>query len=106
MPVEVCPTDILHAAAQRIWDALTIPSKLATWVGAKLLGDPGRRLEAGDHLVLGVGLGQRVRVYFDVLKAQPPTELILDVHLPLGIVNHEVVRITPINSRECRVTFN
>jgi uncharacterized protein YndB with AHSA1/START domain len=106
MPIEACPSDTFHATADRIWDALTIPSRLAGWIGAKTLNDPGRRLEAGDHLVLGIGLSHWIKIYFDMLKAEQPTELRFDVHLPLGIVIHEVIRVTPISSSECRVTFN
>ncbi len=106
MSVQVCPSDVLHATADQVWDALTIPSQLASWIGAKPLAVPDRRLQGGDHLVLGVGLGHRIKIYFDVLQAEQPTTLEFEVRLPLGIVNHEVVRITTISSRECRVTFN
>jgi hypothetical protein len=106
MAIEVCPSDTLQATADHIWDALTIPPKLASWIGAKVLNDPGRRLEAGDHLVLGIGPGHWIKIYFDMLKAEQLTELRFDAHLPLGIVIHEVIRVTPISSSECRVTFN
>ena len=101
--MEVCPTDILLAPAERIWHLLTDPRKLAQWTGLKLVEGPACLMSAGDHLVLGAfGL----RITFDVLEMRPPREFTLDVGLPFGVTNHERVEITPIDAHSSRVTFN
>ena len=101
--MEVCPTDVLHAPAERIWHLLTDPRKLAPWTGTTLVEGPARPLSAGDHLVLRAGV---LRITFDVLDTRPPRELTLDVELPFGVTNHEQIQITPIDAHSSRVTFN
>ena len=101
--MEVCPTDVLLAPAERIWHLLTDPRKLAQWTGTKLVEGPARPLSAGDHLVLRAGV---FHVTFDVLDVRPPRQLMLDIRLPFGVTNHEQVQITPIDAPSSRVTFN
>jgi uncharacterized protein YndB with AHSA1/START domain len=106
MPIHTCPTDVLHATPCRVWDALTMSRELQKWMGVKILNGPSRAIEAGDHLILGVGLGSLIKVYFDIKEAESPSRLALDVSLPFGVVNHEVIRITAMGPAQCRVTFN
>jgi uncharacterized protein YndB with AHSA1/START domain len=101
--MEVCPTDILLAPAERIWHLLTDPRELARWTGTKLVEGPACPMSAGDHLVLRVGM---LHIIFDVLDVRPPWELMLDVRLPFGVTNHEQIQITPIDAHSSRVTFN
>src|SRR3954471_14474235 len=99
--MKVCPTDIVLAPAEGIWDLLTDPRKLAQWTGLNLVEGPERPMSAGDRLVLGAfGL----RINFDVLAMRPTRELTLDVRLPFGVTNHEHVQITPIDAHSSRVT--
>jgi uncharacterized protein YndB with AHSA1/START domain len=106
MPLQTCPTEIFHATASRVWEALTIPREMERWMGVRILDGPTRSLEAGDRLVLGAGLGGRIKVYFDIKEAVRPSKFAFDASLPLGIVNHEVVQISAIDAAQCRVTFN
>ena len=101
--MDVCPTDVVLAPAERIWHLLTDPRELAQWTGLKVVEGPACPLRAGDHLVLG-GFG--LRITFDVLDMRPPREFRLDVRLPFGVTNHEQIEITPIDARSSRVTFN
>ena len=101
--MEVCPTDVLLAPAERIWTLLTDPRQLAQWTGTRLVDAPARPMSAGDHLVLRAGV---LRITFDVLDLRPPRQLTLDVGLPFGVINHEQILITPINTHSSRVTFN
>ena len=101
--MEVCPTDVILAPAERIWHLLTDARELAQWTGTMLVEGPARPLSAGDHLVLRAGV---LRITFDVLDMRPPRELTLDVGLPFGITNHEQIQITPIDAQSSRVTFN
>jgi len=106
MSIATCPTDVVYAPRERVWERLTRPEQLARWSRAKLREGPSRPLEAGDFVVLGVGVGHWLRVTIEVKALEPFRQLTLDVHLPLGVVNHEVVVVTPLGTDRCRVTFN
>jgi hypothetical protein len=101
--MEVCPTDIILAPAERIWHLVTDPRALAQWTGTRLIEGPVREVSAGDHLVLRAGI---LQITFDILDAQAPRQLTLDIALPFGLTNHEEIRITRIDGNSCRVTFN
>jgi len=101
-----CPTDIVSAGAERIWTLVTTPEEIAGWTGERLLEAPGRPLRAGDRIVFMAGPGHLLRVIFEVLEVDRPGTFALDVHLPLGIVNHEVVVLSPAGPDQCRVTLN
>jgi ligand-binding SRPBCC domain-containing protein len=101
--MDVCPTDIILAPAERIWRLLTDPRELARWTGTKLVEAPARAVSAGDRLVFRVGI---LHITFDVVDMQAPRQFILDITLPLGIKNREQIQITPIDASSCRTTFN
>ena len=104
MSIITCPTDVVAAPAERIWALLVDPEALARWTGVRLRSGPGRTLRAGDRLRFSAELG--LPVTFDILGVEPPRTLIVDVTLPLGISNHEVIQLSPLDSGRCRVTFN
>lgn len=101
--MEVCPTDVIRAPAERIWHLLTHPRELAQWTGTKLVEGPASPLSAGDRLVLRAGV---LRITFAVVAMRQERELTLDVGLPFGVRNHEQIQITPLNEHSSRVTFN
>ena len=101
--MEVCPTDVVLAPAERIWHLLTDPRELAQWTGMKLVEGPAGPMREGDHVVLGAG---PLRITFDVLDVRQQRELMLDVRFPFGITNHERIQITPIDAHSSCVTFN
>ena len=47
-----------------------------------------------------------MKVTFQVREAIRPEYLALDIRLPFGVTNDEVIRITPLAAHACRVTFN
>src|SRR5438552_14276107 len=101
--MEVCPSDVVLAPAERIWTLLTEPKKIARWTGLRVVEGPASSMSAGDRVVLGKG---PLRITFDVLGLRPPRELTLDVRFPFGITNHERIQITPIDAHSTRVTYN
>ena len=106
MSFQTCPTDIVEASVEKIWELVTTPDLYESWVDAKLLEGPDRPLVAGDRLVLGAGLWHRMKVLFDIVELAPREQVVIDARLPFGLVNHEVLRISPLGPRKCRVTFN
>jgi len=100
---ETCPTAVIDASPDRVWNLLTNPVQLG-WLGLKVVAAPGRTLAVGDRLVFGPAPG--LRVSWDVLSVQPLRMLELDVTVPFGIRNHEIVVMSPLGSGSCRVSFN
>jgi uncharacterized protein YndB with AHSA1/START domain len=101
--MEVSATDVLLAPAERIWQLLTAPRKLAQWTRTKLVEGPACPMSAGDHVVLRAG---GLSITFDVLDMRPPRQLMLRARLPFGVTNREQIQITPIDAHSSRVTFN
>ena len=106
MAIQTCPTAMIQAPAERVWRLLTTPSGFQRWSGAKIVKGPDRPLATGDQIVFRAGLGRLMEVRFQVIGLEPLRRLALEVELPLGIVNHEIVVITPESDAACRVTYN
>lgn len=105
MPIITCPTDVVHASADRVWQLVSDPHALAKWSGTRLWSGPSHPppLRAGDVLVLGAGAA---KIQMHILATAAPTQLRVDVWLPFGILNHELVVVTPLSPQSSRVTFN
>jgi uncharacterized protein YndB with AHSA1/START domain len=101
--MEVCPTDVILAPAERVWHLLTNARELAQWSGTKLVEGPARAMRASDRLVFRVGI---LHITFDVLDVQAPRQLTLDVALPFGVKNREQIQVTSLDANSCRTTFN
>jgi len=89
---ETCPTDVVRASPERVWDLLTNPARL-DWLGVKVVEAPARDLAVGDRLVFGPAPG--LHMSWDVLSVEPLRALELDVKVPFGIRNHEIVVVSP-----------
>ena len=101
---ETCPTTVVEASPERVWELLTDPARLDEWVGVKVVQAPARQLALGDHLIFGPA--PAVRLSWTVLSVEPLRALELDIKVPLGIRNHEVIVVSRIDGSSCRVTFN
>ena len=100
---ETCPTDVVHATPERVWELLTDPTQYG-WLGVKVVEAPDRTLAVGDRLRFGPAPG--IRLSWTVLAVEPLRMLELDITVPLGIRNHETIVVSPIDPVSCRVTFN
>jgi uncharacterized protein YndB with AHSA1/START domain len=100
---ETCPTDIIHASPERVWELLTNPARL-DWLAVKVVEAPARNLAVGDRLVFGPAPG--LRLSWNVLSVEPLRTLELDIKAPFGIRNHEIVVVSPHGSDSCRATFS
>jgi uncharacterized protein YndB with AHSA1/START domain len=101
--MEVCPTEVIHAPVQSVWNLVADPRRWAQWSGAKLDKGPERSVRAGDRVILKK---RGMRIGFQVLEANPVQRLTLFIRLPFGIVNHEQVQLIVLSTTTCRVTFN
>src|SRR5436190_9651625 len=95
MSFATCPTDIVHASPADVWSLVADPSLMSTWVDATLTDAPAppRLVQVGDRLRFGAGPWHRLRVTFEILSVEAQRELAVDVHLPFGVINHEVIMI-------------
>jgi uncharacterized protein YndB with AHSA1/START domain len=100
---ETCPTDVIRATPERVWELLTNPARFG-WLGVKVIESPARNLAVGDRLRFRPAPG--LRASWTVLSIEPLRTLELDVKVPLGIRNHETVVVSPAGVDSCRVTFN
>lgn len=108
MTLVTCPTDLVNASAATVWEMLALPERYERWTGANLLSlSPPGRVQPGQRMEFRVReLGRWWPVHFDVGQVSERGTLELAVFLPLGIVNHEVVALTPVDDSHTRVTFN
>jgi len=100
--IEVCPTAVIRAPAERVWHLITDARELARWSGTQLFEGPARAVSAGDRLVLRAGL---FRIVVDVLDRDPMRQLTLDIALPFGVGNRQEIQITALDAGSCRATF-
>lgn len=106
MAIQTCPSAIIQAPAERVWRFLARLSEWRRWADAKIVKGPDRPLAVGDAVVFRAGPGRLIEVCLKVVDVEPLRRLTLEVQLPLGVVNHEVVVINPISDTACRVTYN
>ncbi len=102
---ETCPTGVVEASAETVWKLCTEPSLIDTWCDTRLVEGPGRALVEGDVLRFKTGPGRLFEVKWKVGAPKPPRELPLRIELPFGLLNEEVITVTPLGERRCRVTF-
>lgn len=108
MTVSVCPSVVVEAPIQRVWELLTSPEGFDTWADATLVAAepdgparPGQRLRLVTH-----AFGRRLPVTIDVLEVDAERHLLhLRIDLPLGLVNDETVTMKAISDERTLVRF-
>lgn len=108
MTVLSCPTDVIAAPVETVWALLTRSERYDLWTGAQLVSaDPGGPARPGQRIEFRVrALARAWRVRFEVGELRDRETLELDVYMPFGIVNHELVVLSRLDPSNTRVTFN
>jgi hypothetical protein len=107
MSFSVCPTTVAEAPAPSVWALLVEPRALDRWWDAKSVEAPDRPLAPGDRIVARPkGSLSFLRITADVTLVDAENlQLGLNIRLPLGLRNDEVIRISPLGPERCRITF-
>jgi hypothetical protein len=94
--VSVCPSAVVEAPIERVWDLLTSPEGVNSWVDAVVLAaEPDGPFVAGQRLDLVTrALAHNFAISIDVLEVDLASyRLRLLIRLPLGIVNDELITL-------------
>ena|SRR2546427_6808321 len=107
MRVSVCPSAVVDAPLELVWELLTSPEGLDTWVDATLVAaEPAGPARPGQRLRLETALGRRWPITIDVLEVDSERRrLHFRVDLPLGLVNDETMTMTAVDDRKTLVRF-
>jgi len=107
--LSTCPTATIHAPPDVVWLLLTDPAEYAHWglhVGSV---DPPRLAHAGQRIELqdrALGRSFPVTVELRDVRESPHRALRLDVRLPFGVVNRELITCATLSEDACFVVFN
>jgi hypothetical protein len=100
-----CPTTTTSAPRDRVWQLLTEPRRYPEWADAELVSaEPADRIEPGARVLLRTrALARSFDVVFDVHSVDPAGgTVVMDVHLPFGIVNHETITVRDLSEGQMR----
>jgi len=108
MTVIACPSDVIAASPDSVWELLTRSEHYEGWTGAELVNViPSAPAQPGQRIDFRVrALGRMWPVRFEVGGLRDREALELNVFMPLGIVNHEVIVLSRLDDAHTRVTFN
>jgi uncharacterized protein YndB with AHSA1/START domain len=109
MILNVCPSGVASAPPQRVWEVLTTPQRFGEWMDAKVLTiHPPGAAQAGQRIELvAPSFGRRWPVSIDVEAVDPQHRwLELTARTPFGVVNHERVTLTEVDSGHTLIRFN
>ena len=108
MGFSVCPTAVVAAPAECVWDLLADPTSYDAWWDARTVrivpagpAAPGQVVYAKTR-----GLGKTWDVTLTARSVDPSRrQLHLRVALPLGVVNDNTITATALDAISCRVAF-
>ena len=108
MSFTLCPAAVVAAPVESVWEMLYEPGLYDKWWDASMerivpegKASPGQVLYAKTW-----ALGRKWDVTLKIEMVNPEKHQIqLHVTLPLGIINHETITCTAIDSTSCRVQY-
>jgi hypothetical protein len=106
--VSVCPSALVEAPVEQVWDLLMRPDGFDLWTDAALVAaEPEGRAHPGQLLHLATrALGWAFALTIEVLDVDADRRrLHALVRLPFGLVNDEVITLAPAGDRRTFVRF-
>jgi hypothetical protein len=104
-----CPTDIVNAPVETVWELLTDPARWASFYDLRVKSvEPPGLVRVGQRVVGESGpkwLHLAVIVTFTAVDF-PRRSLGLDVQLPLGIAVKEELACSVVSAHQCRVSYH
>lgn len=108
MPISVCPSDIVHAPLEDVWELLSQPSKYGSWVDAQFERDiPSGQAIDGQQLpatTRAFGRQWSVTVLVEHID-EARHRMQFSVALPLGIISHNTLTCTRVDDVTSNVQF-
>ena len=122
MPISVCPSDMVAAPVEIVWDVLTQPSRYDTWLDMHTTSiEPEGPAVAGQTIHAWTrAFGKKWDVSPSIVQVNAEKhQIVFDVKLPLGVMERSTITCTPIDdpvgadtlsggeviSRSCQVRF-
>jgi len=106
--LSVCPSAVVDAPIDRVWDLVTRPEGFDLWTDATLVSaEPHGHASAGQELHLVTrALGWTFAVGITVREVDPERHRVgFRVALPFGVVNDEVMTLTEAGEGRTLVRF-
>ena len=104
-----CPTDIVNAPVEAVWELLTDPARWASFYDLRVKSvEPPGPARVGQRVIGESGpkwLHLAVIVTFTAVDF-PRRSLGLDVQLPLGIAVKEELACSVVSAHQCRVSYH
>jgi hypothetical protein len=109
MPFAACPSEIVDAPIELVWNLLTEPADWGEFYDVRnIVVVPVGPAKVGQRVQGVTGpLGLRLPVIFEFLKIDANEHrLVMEVHLPFGIEVHEDLDVRGIDAERCRVNYH
>jgi len=103
-----CPTTVVAAPVESVWELLMEPKLYDEWWDARTarIVPEGKSTPGQVRYLTTSGLGKKWDLTLRVESVNPEKHQIqLHVMLPLGIINDVTVTCTPIDTTSCLVQF-
>jgi uncharacterized protein YndB with AHSA1/START domain len=108
MTITTCPTAIVEAPVDRVWQLLADPHNYALWWDAETYAiEPVGRAEVGQRVLARTrALGKDWELRVTIAGVDPDQRIVdLTTQLPFGVTVHNHIVCRSLDSTRCRVSF-